>query len=122
VRKDPRVYLARIIECIEQIVEFTRCGREEFMSERMTQDATIHNLEIIDRVAARLDDSYRASQPQIPWLSMDALHEVLLHQDEGIDLAKIWSVVSADLPPLHKAIAAILPPLDQLERELAGED
>ena len=31
-------------------------------------------------------------------------------------------MVEVELPGLGEAIAALLPPLDQLERELAGED
>ncbi len=31
-------------------------------------------------------------------------------------------IVEKDIPKLQEAIAIILPPLEQLERELAGED
>ena len=34
----------------------------------------------------------------------------------------MWSIVEDDLPTLKKAIAGLLPPLDQLEREIAGEN
>jgi hypothetical protein len=38
-----------------------------------------------------------------------------------VDLEKVWGIVERDLPSLRDAIAALLPPLDELEREIAGE-
>ncbi|MCS6922915.1 MAG: DUF86 domain-containing protein [Fimbriimonadales bacterium] len=40
---------------------------------------------------------------------------------EEVDYARVWQVVEHDLPPLKQAIEAILPPLEILERELAGD-
>jgi uncharacterized protein with HEPN domain len=52
---------------------------------------------------------------------MAALRDVLIHQYEGVALGKVWAVIERDLLSLKQAIAAILSPLEQLERELAGE-
>jgi uncharacterized protein with HEPN domain len=52
---------------------------------------------------------------------MTALRNVLIHDYEGVDLQKLWRVVEKELPPLKAAIERILPPLGQLEREIAGE-
>lgn len=119
--KDPRVYLAHILECIERIERFTRGGREDFFREVLIQDAVIRNVEIIGEAAKRVDDDYRATHPQIPWRGMTALRDVLIHQYEGVELGKVWAVVERNLPQLKQSIKEILPPLEQLERELAGE-
>jgi hypothetical protein len=34
----------------------------------------------------------------------------------------MWAIVEDGLPALQRANAAMLPPLEELERELAGED
>jgi uncharacterized protein with HEPN domain len=47
---------------------------------------------------------------------------VLIHQYEGVDLERVWVIVEQDLPGLKNAVSALLPPLEHLERELAGED
>ncbi len=39
--KDPRVYLAHIVECIDRIQDYTMGGREAFFLSRLTQDAVI---------------------------------------------------------------------------------
>ena len=43
------------------------------------------------------------------------------HQYEGVEPERVWAIVERELPNLREVIGALLPPLDQLERELAGE-
>ena len=45
--KDPRVYLAHILECILKIERFTAGGEVQFLHEAMVQDAVIRNFEVI---------------------------------------------------------------------------
>ena len=121
-RKDPRVYLAHILECIEKIELFTTDGKARFLQDAMVQDAVLRNFSIIGEAAKRLDDGYRTAHPEIPWRALAGLRDVLIHQYEGVDLERVWPIVERELPNLREAIAALLPPLDQLERELAGEE
>ncbi len=120
--KDPRVYLAHIRECIVKVERFTAGGRDHFLHDAMVQDAVLRNFEVIGEAAKRLDDSYRQSHPEIPWRALAGLRDVLIHQYEGVDLTKVWAIVEKDLAGLKRAISVLLPPLDELERELAGED
>jgi len=46
-KKDPRVYLAHILECIQKIERFTEGGRDQFFQEEMIQDAVLRNFEVI---------------------------------------------------------------------------
>lgn len=120
--KDLRVYLAHILECIQKIERFTADGKTRFLADAMVQDAVLRNFEVIGEAAKRLDDAYRAAHPQIPWRALAGLRDVLIHQYEGVDLKRVWAIVEGELPSLRAAIAVLLPPLEQLERELAGED
>jgi uncharacterized protein with HEPN domain len=120
-KKDQRVYLAQILERIIRIETYTKSGQKNFFSDSMIQDSVIRNLEVIGEAAARIDEEYRSAHPEFPWRGMKSLRNVLIHDYEGIDLQKLWRVVEKELPPLKVAIEKILPPLDQLEREIAGE-
>jgi uncharacterized protein with HEPN domain len=120
--KDPRVYLAHIMECIQKIERYTQDGKVRFLEDELICDAVLRNFEVIGEAAKRLDDSYRASHPEIPWRAIAGLRDVLIHQYEGVDLKKVWAIVEKDLPGLKQSIAGLLPPLEQLERELAGEE
>ena len=77
--KDPRVYLSHILECILKIERFTQVGREVFLHEELVQDAVLRNFEVIGEAAKRLDDTYRADHPVIPWRAIAGLRDVLIH-------------------------------------------
>ena len=59
---------------------------------------------------------------EIPWQLMDGFRDVLMHACEGVDLRRVWTIASRDLPVVRVALERTLPPLPELERELAGED
>ena len=120
--KDPRVYLAHILECAQKIEQFTVDGKGRFLRDAMVRDAVLRNFSIIGEAAKRLDDSYRTAHPEIPWRALAGLRDVLIHQYKGVDPERVWAIVERELPNLREAIAALLPPLDQLEREIAGEE
>lgn len=117
--KDSRVYLAHILECIGKIETFTEKGKEVFFRESMIQDAVIRNFEVMGEAAKRVPEIFRQKHPEIPWRSLSAFRDVLIHNYEGVDVGKVWQVVEREMPGLKKGIAAFLPPLDQLESEIA---
>jgi len=119
--KDPRVYLAHILECIERIESYVASGKDVFFTQSLVQDAVIRNFEIIGEAAKRIPEAYRIANPKIPWSDLAAFRDVLIHQYEGISLPRVWQVIERELPSLKIAIASLLPPLDQLEKEIAGE-
>jgi uncharacterized protein with HEPN domain len=122
-KKDPRVYLAQILERIDRILNYTAEGKEAFLGDPRTQDAVIRNFEVIGEAAKRIPEEYRKGQPAIPWRPLAAFRDVLIHQYEGVNAAEVWQIVERDLGPLRQAITAILPPLDELEKEIAeGEE
>lgn len=53
-RKDPRVYLAQILERIDRIFEYTAAGRDAFLTDHKTQDAVIRSLEVIGEAIKRI--------------------------------------------------------------------
>ena len=121
-KKDPRVYLAQILERIDRILEYTAEGKEAFFADSRTQDAVIRNFEVIGEAAKRIPEEYRQKQPAIPWRELSGFRDVLIHQYEGVSVAEIWRIIERDLETLQKAIKAILPPLDELEKEISGEE
>lgn len=119
--KDPRVYLAHILERTARIEDYIRDGEEAFMGDLRTQDAVIRNFEVIGEAAKRVPDDYRRLHAQIPWQLIAGFRDVLIHAYEGVDVTRVWRIATVDLPRVKVAIMAILPPLEDLERELAGE-
>ena len=91
------------------------------MQDERTQDAVIRNFEVIGEAAKRVPDWYRVQHPSIPWKLMSGFRDVLIHAYDSIDPERVWHAASVDLPPVHAAVRAMLPPLDTLEREVAGD-
>lgn len=120
--KDPRPYLAHVLECIRRIESYTAAGKEAFLASLMAQDAVIRNFVIIGEATKRLPADFRRQQPEIPWRGMAAFRDVLTHDYEEVDLDEVWRVVEIELPKAKAGIASLLPPLDQLEAELAGDE
>ena len=54
----------------------------------------------------------RAHLPLIDWRAMAGFRNVIVHNYLGINVARIWQIVAADLPPLRQAIDAMLAELD----------
>jgi uncharacterized protein with HEPN domain len=119
---DPRVYLAHILECAEKVRRYIAAGEETFQRDTMIQDAVIRNFEVIGEAVKRLPEEYRIQHPEIPWRLMAGFRDVLIHGYEGVDLKRVWLVATKELPAVGQILSQILPPLEQLERELAGED
>jgi uncharacterized protein with HEPN domain len=120
-KKDPRVYLAHILECAAKIEDYITTEKE-FLRDPKTQDAVIRNFEIIGEAAKRVPDDYSTRYPDIPWRLMAGFRDVLIHAYEGVDLQRVWKIAKEDLPQVKAAISKILPPLEQLERELAEDN
>ena len=55
-KKDPRVYLAQILERIKRILAYTAEGKEAFFADARTQDAVIRNFEVIGEAAKRIPE------------------------------------------------------------------
>jgi uncharacterized protein with HEPN domain len=102
--KDDKLYIIHIQESIELIFQYTTEGRGFFLRDRKTQDAVVRNLEIIGEAAKRVSEKTRSLSTSVQWKRIAGLRDVLIHQYEGVDLEKVWSVVEKELPILKESI------------------
>ncbi|MDZ4700715.1 MAG: DUF86 domain-containing protein [Rhodothermales bacterium] len=78
------------------------------MANKMMQDATVRNLEIIGDAVKNLPPNLRATYPDIPWSRIAGLRDVLIHDYFGVNLDSVWNVIENRLPELKQHVLDIL--------------
>jgi uncharacterized protein with HEPN domain len=75
-----------------------------FSRERIVQDAVIRNLEIIGEATRNLSENLGARHPEIPWMRVAGLRDVLIHEYFGVQPERVWRVVERRLPELKQLV------------------
>ncbi len=105
--KSDRAYLEHMSECLDWVLRHTADGRDAFLQDRETQSAMLRELQTLAESSTRLSAATKAAQPAVPWDSIAAFRNVVVHDYLGLDLQRVWQVVERDLPPLRSAIASL---------------
>jgi uncharacterized protein with HEPN domain len=99
--RDWRERLADIREAVDRIAEYTHgMTAESFSSNRLVVDAVVRNLTVIGEAARGVPPEVEARLPDLPWLEMRGLRNLVVHRYFGVDLAVLWQTVCDDLPAL----------------------
>jgi len=110
--KDDKLYLIYIGECISRIEEYTADGREAFFDDRKTQDAVLRNLHTMAESVQRLSAEMKSKNAGIDWQGISGFRNVVVHDYLGVNLNRIWEIVSDDLPKLRQEIGLMLETTD----------
>ena len=101
------MHLDFIREAIGRIEEYTRQGEAYFMVHHLEQDAVIYNLQTIAEASKDLPNNAKKAHPEISWNALIGFRNLVIHEYLKVDPAKVWRIVSDDLPLLKIAIASI---------------
>ena len=94
-----------IIEAINKIQQYTRgYDFDSWCKDAKTIDAVIRNIEIIGEASSRLPEEVQKQFEDIPWSTMKAIRNIVVHEYFGVDLEIIWKTVKEDLPDLKKLL------------------
>lgn len=96
-----QAFLLDIWEAIRRIRAYvTGLDFDSFAQDVKTQDAVIRNLEVLGEATKNLSDELRATHSCVPWKSMAAARDRLIHHYFGINLDIVWQIVSVEVPKL----------------------
>jgi len=108
--KDDRLHVGHILKCIGRIEGYCQGGREVFLSTELVQDGVLRNLQTLAESTKRLSEQTKSRFPGIDWRAVSGFRNVLVHDYLGIDLERIWEIVSKHLPVLrHLPVLQSLP-------------
>lgn len=100
-----RFYIEDMLAFAEKVLAYTEgLDQRAFVSDGLTYDATLRNLELIGESATHIPERVRTAHPEIPWRMIIATRNRLIHAYLGIDDDTIWSIIEDDIPDLLAAL------------------
>lgn len=98
-----------ILECISRIQRYTEgMTFDEFEQDDKTIDSVLRNLEIIGEASRHVPRTIMEKYPQLPWMEMYTMRNIVIHEYHGVNLKIIWQTITEDLPPLSIQIKEVL--------------
>ena len=73
-----------------------------------TLKAVLADFAIIGEAATHLPEEIADSHPEVPWRSMRAMRNVVIHAYFHVEPSIVWKTIQSDLPALAARIRAIL--------------
>ena len=107
---EPEAYLWDMRETAREVLAFVEgVNFDDFLENRMLQLAVERDLEIIGEAATHVPQDYRVTHDGIPWRSIIAERNILIHAYPDIRLEEVWNVVHSSVPLLLASLEEILP-------------
>ncbi len=108
-KKDPKIFIAHILDSIEKIEEFTKeVSKKEFLESNIIQDAVIRRIEIIGEAAKNLPKNIKSEYPEVPWKEIIGTRDKIVHEYFGVDLDLTYRIAKEDIPDLKQKILKVL--------------
>lgn len=107
-KHDDAEYLTYAARSIDYVLEWTREGREHFLSNRRTQAATLYRLQTVAQALRDLSEERRKRYPDVPFRELSGFRNVLVHDFIALDMSVIWNVVEVHVPALRPQVARML--------------
>jgi len=107
-KRDYKLYLNDIKDCIKQIEEYLKnISEEEFKRNKMLQDAVIRRFEIIGEASRNIPRALKEKNKQVPWFDMSQFRDLVAHGYFEVSVNRVWKVFKDDLPIIKKAMEKI---------------
>ena len=106
--------LQDILEMSAEIKTFTTgMSFAEFEGDPKTVKAVLYNLAVIGEVAGMLLPEIESLYPEIPWVDIRGIRNLIIHEYFRVNLNIIWQTVQTDLPPLVHQIEELVERLNK---------
>jgi uncharacterized protein with HEPN domain len=99
-------YIARVIKYINKINRYMIDinSYETFILYEEKVDAVILNLEQIGETVKKLSETYKQDHPEINWLNIAGLRNLIAHEYEEVDYLLIYNTAKNSINELLKII------------------
>jgi uncharacterized protein with HEPN domain len=94
------------IERLNQLA--ARTSFEAFASDWLLQHAAERAIEKISEASRHIPDSLKSQVKDIAWRNIAGIGNILRHDYDRVDPARIWSVLIDELGPLQQAVLTMI--------------
>lgn len=104
-KRDYKLYINDIKECIKFIEKFTQgISEQEFKSNVMIQDAVIRRIEIIGEASRNIPRSLKEKNKHIPWQDMSDFRNFISHSYYEASMDRVWRIVKNRIPQIKETL------------------
>ena len=108
-KKNRNVYLTDILRAAADVETYlVDASMEDFITDRMLQDAVIRKIAIIGEAVKHLTKTVKKEQKDVPWKKIVGMRNIVIHDYAEVDLKIVWDAVKKDIPVLVQATQKIL--------------
>lgn len=105
--RDKSIVLDIILAC-EAAADFCLgMSKVQFLQDRKTQSAVIHQLLIIGEAASKLSANLKEKTATIPWKQIIGMRNRLIHGYNVVDIEVVWNTLEDDISLLHNALKSV---------------
>lgn len=103
------VIVQKLLNYTEKILDYCNgLTYEQFPADSKLVEACVFNLSQMGELANRIDETFAAEHPEVPWKYIYGLRNRIVHDYEGVNLRLIWEIICDDLPSLRDDLKNIL--------------
>jgi len=97
------------LETVEEILAFTAgMDQDDLAADARTLKAVLADFAIIGEAASHVPEDVVLNHPDVPWRSMRAMRNVVIHAYFRVEPAIVWETIHEDLPNLAAKIRGLL--------------
>ncbi len=107
-REDDRVRVKHMIDAAESIAQFIHGrARADLDKDLLLQFAVLRAVEIIGEAASRVSSETQSNTPQVPWRTIIAMRNRLIHGYFEIDTEIVWKTVTEEIPAVVEVLKGL---------------
>ena len=112
--RDYRDFLDDILAACRSIIQFVEgMDLDAYLADEKTRYAVMRGYEIIGEAVRHMPEGVKAAAPDIPWTTMAAVRNRVIHAYFGIDDTILFTTIDAELKPLLPRLEALIRTHDQ---------
>jgi len=107
-KRDYKLFINDIKESVKQIEEYLKgISKEQFIENRMLQDAIVRRLEIIGEASKNIPPALREKNKQVSWSELSQFRNLMAHSYYEVSLTKIWDTLTKRIPGIKESLKNI---------------